>query len=48
MKQLEAVVTEQLATADDAMEDWNDVVPEDVCELKQRLRAKAAEESTDV
>lgn len=44
LKQLEAVVMEQLATADDAMEDWNDVVPEDVQELKEQLYAQAAEE----
>lgn len=44
LKQLEAVVTEQLATADDAMEDWNDVVPEDVQELKQRLSLQKTED----
>ena len=34
---LDAIVTEQLATADDALEDWNDIVPEDVEELSQKL-----------
>lgn len=34
---LDAIVTEQLATADDALEDWSDVVPEDVEELSQKL-----------
>lgn len=34
---LEAIVTEQLGTIDDALEDWRDLVPEDVEELDQRL-----------
>lgn len=33
---LEAIVVEQLATADDALEDWNDIVPEEVAELKEK------------
>lgn len=37
MAKLEAIVIEQLATADDALEDWNDIVPEEVSELKNRL-----------
>ena len=28
---------EQLSTADDALEDWNDIVPEDVAELREKL-----------
>lgn len=36
---LDAIVTEQLATADDALDDWNDIVPEDVAELKQKLQS---------
>ena len=36
---LDAIVTEQLTTADDALEDWRDVVPEDVEELKQKLES---------
>ena len=39
LAQLDAIVTEQLATADDALEDWNDIVPEDVEELKQKLQS---------
>ncbi len=35
---LEAIVMEQLATADDAMEDWRDIVPEDVKELEARIQ----------
>ena len=38
LARLEEIVTEQLTTADDALDDWNDVVPEDVAELKQKLR----------
>lgn len=37
MAKLEAIVVEQLSTADDALEDWNDIVPEEVSELKARL-----------
>ena len=36
---LEGMVTEQIATAADALEDWNDIVPEEVQELKQRLES---------
>ena len=34
---LEGIVVEQLTTASDALEDWSDIVPEDVEELRQRL-----------
>ncbi len=37
---LDAIVTEQLTAADDALEDWRDIVPEDVEELKQNLESK--------
>jgi len=40
LAKLEAIVTEQLATADDALEDWSDIVPEDVAELKQKLQSE--------
>jgi hypothetical protein len=36
---LDAIVNEQLNTTDDALEDWRDVVPEDVDELKQKLQS---------
>ena len=39
LAKLDAIVTEQLATADDALDDWNDIVPEDVEELKQKLQS---------
>ena len=38
LARLEEIVAYQLMTADDALEDWNDLVPEDVEELKQELR----------
>lgn len=37
LARVEAVVTAQLTTADDALEDWRDIVPEDVEVLKQKL-----------
>ena len=35
---LEVIVIEQLAAADDALADWDDIVPEDVAELKENLQ----------
>ena len=37
LAKLEAIVIEQLATADDALEDWIDIVPDEVTELRKRL-----------
>lgn len=37
LAKLEAIVIEQLATADDALEDWRDIVPDEVAELRNRL-----------
>ena len=34
---LKAIVVEQLATADDSLEDWVDIVPEEVQELREKL-----------
>lgn len=34
---LKAIAIEQLATADDALEDWSDIVPDEVEELKQKM-----------
>ena len=39
LARLEEIVTYQLITADNALEDWNDIVPEDVAELKQQLQS---------
>lgn len=35
---LEAMVTDHLSTADDALDDWRDIVPEDVEELYDRIK----------
>lgn len=37
---LEAIVIEQLATADDALEDWRDIVPDEVEELRKKLTTR--------
>ena len=37
LAKLEAIVIEQLATADDALEDWRDIVPNEVAELTKKL-----------
>ncbi len=38
LARLEEIVAAQLITADHALEDWNDIVPEEVEELKQELQ----------
>jgi hypothetical protein len=38
LDKLEAIVIEQIATADDALEDWRDIVPEDVEELYCKVK----------
>lgn len=40
LDRLEAIVTEQIGTADDALEDWNDVVPEELASLRAQLQKK--------
>lgn len=37
LAKLEVIVIEQLSTADDALEDWRDIVPDEVDELRQKL-----------
>lgn len=37
LDKLEGMVIEQIATADDALEDWRDIVPEDVKEIRDKL-----------
>ena len=34
---LRAIVVEQLAAADDALEEWADILPEDVAELRKEI-----------
>ena len=36
LARLEEIIAEQLSTADDALEDWRDIVPEDVGEVEQK------------
>ena len=44
LARLEEIVAAQLITADDALEDWNDIVPEEVEELKQKIQSDNTEE----
>jgi hypothetical protein len=37
---LEAIVAEQIWTATDALEDWRDLIPEDVEEVERRIAAR--------
>ena len=39
INKLESIVVEQIATADDALHDWNDLVPDEVEELKSNLKS---------
>ena len=47
LDRLDAIVTEQIGTADDALEDWNDVVPEEVANLHAQLRTKPVMENNN-
>lgn len=47
LSKLEGMVTEQIATAADALEDWNDIVPDEVQELRSRLEAYSMRETND-
>ncbi len=46
LAKLEVIVSAQLMTADDALEDWRDIVPEDVNEIHQKLRPGHTTEDT--
>lgn len=41
---LDVIITEQLDTAEDALEDWHNIVPEDVEKLKQKLQSNNTKE----
>ena len=43
---IRAIVVEQIATADDALADWQDVVPEAVEEMRKEMRIAEGGEST--
>lgn len=45
LAKLDMIITEQLDTAEDALEDWNDIVPEEVEELKQKLQSNNMKEN---
>jgi hypothetical protein len=47
LDKLESLVIEQIATADDALEDWRDIVPEDVEELRAKLVAMRTMENRE-
>ena len=40
LTKLEAMVTEQIATVDDALEDWRDIIPDDVEEIMKIPKGK--------
>lgn len=42
LSRIEAIVVEQLSTADDAIEAWRDIVPEDVEDLGKRIKYSAS------
>ena len=44
LAELDGLVMGQLATADDALEDWRDIVPEELDDLRQRLSASSSDE----
>lgn len=41
---LEAVVTEQIAVTADALEDWRDLIPEELAELERQLAERKRQE----
>lgn len=40
LDKLEALVTEHIFTADDALKDWEDIVPDDVDEIRKKLKGR--------
>lgn len=45
---IEAVIDQQLDTVADAMEDWRDIVPEDVADIERQLREHEKVEVEDL
>ena len=41
MEQIQALVNEHIQTGQDAMEDWRDIIPEDVKEIEEIERRRA-------
>ena len=44
LAELSGLVISHLATADDALEDWRDIVPEELTDLRSRLSASSGDE----
>lgn len=44
LDRLEAMVTEQIVTVDDALEDWRDLVPDEVEELRDKLEVRTSKQ----
>jgi hypothetical protein len=40
IEKFESIVIEQLATSGDSLEDWNDLVPEEIAALKSQVNAQ--------
>ncbi|MHB8834379.1 MAG: hypothetical protein ACYC9Y_01510 [Candidatus Methylomirabilia bacterium] len=45
LDRIEGIVVEQISTADDALEDWQDIVPEDVSELRAKIKTLSKTEN---
>lgn len=43
LNKLQAIVTEQIKLADDALEDWDDIVPEEVEAIRNKVHKKLSE-----
>lgn len=44
LDKLEGIVMEQIATADDALEDWKDIIPEEIEKLRIQMNAQTSME----
>jgi hypothetical protein len=45
MLMLESIVTEQINTVDDALEDWRDLVPDEVQQIEEQVRRRRSEQN---
>ena len=41
LEQIQALVDEHIETGQDAVEDWRDIIPEDVAEIEKRVKGEA-------
>lgn len=44
LSKVELMITEQIATADDALEDWRDLAPEEVAKIESAAKSRAGTE----